>query len=153
LVDLNKAASEAIALSFQNLQGRGVTLDSSFGPALPPVRGDQVQLQQVILNLILNAADALEGVHDRPRHVIVKTSRSSAGWVELSVRDTGRGVHPDDLHKIFDAFYTTKAQGMGIGLSVSQSIIHRHGGEIRAARNRGAGSTFAFTVPGAAEAP
>jgi signal transduction histidine kinase len=149
LLDLNEAAGEAIALCLQDLQRRGVALHSNFDPALPPVRGDKVQLQQVILNLVLNAADAMEGVHHRPRQVIVETSQSSAGWVRLAVRDSGRGIRSEDIDKIFNAFYSTKPQGMGIGLSVSRSIIDRHSGEIWAASNDGPGTTFAFTIPNA----
>jgi signal transduction histidine kinase len=113
---------------------------------LPRVQGDRVQLQQVILNLLLNASDAMSGVDDRPRQLVIKTERDS-DRVRLSVRDTGVGFEPQGADRLFDAFYTTKSSGMGIGLSVSRSIIESHKGRLWATPNDGSGATFSFSIP------
>ena len=114
---------------------------------LPPVQGDRVQLQQVILNLFLNASDAMSGVDDRPRQLVIRTERDEEDRVRLSVRDTGVGFEPQWVDRLFDAFYTTKCSGMGIGLSVSRSIIESHKGRLWATPNDGPGATFAFSIP------
>jgi signal transduction histidine kinase len=106
-----------------------------------------VQLQQVILNLILNAADAMSGLDDRPRELLLATYQDEAGQVVLSVRDSGVGIEPQSIPRLFDTFYSTKPQGMGIGLSVSRSIIENHDGRIWATANDGPGATFAFSIP------
>lgn len=146
-VDLNEAARDVIVLAGSELRRSRVELETSFAADLPPVRGDRVQLQQVILNLLLNAADAVSGVQDRPRRAYLKTSEDEDGNVRLTVQDSGVGIDPNSSTKLFDAFYTTKASGMGIGLSVSRSIIERHGGRIWASANDGPGASFSFTVP------
>jgi signal transduction histidine kinase len=107
----------------------------------------RVQLQQVILNLLLNASDAMSGVEDRPRELVIKTECADGG-VRLTVKDAGIGVQPEALGKLFDPFYSTKGSGMGIGLSVSRSIIESHHGRIWAAPNDGPGATFSFSIPG-----
>jgi signal transduction histidine kinase len=114
---------------------------------LPVVKGDRVQLQQVLLNLILNAADAMRDVHDRARDLLIATARESSNHVRLSVRDSGVGIDPDRLEKVFDAFYTTKDSGMGMGLSISRSIIQSHRGRLWATANEGRGATFSFCIP------
>jgi signal transduction histidine kinase len=114
---------------------------------LPAVDGDRVQLQQVILNLVLNAADAMSEVDDRPRDLLVATARDDEGRVRLSVRDAGAGFDPADAGKLFEPFYTTKAEGMGIGLSISRSIVESHEGVLAAAANEGPGATFSFWIP------
>jgi signal transduction histidine kinase len=106
-----------------------------------------VQLQQVILNLLLNAADAMSEVEDRPRQVLIRTERDEGDRVRLSVQDVGVGLDPQSMNKLFEAFYTTKSNGMGIGLSVSRSIIERHHGRLWAAANDGPGATFSFSIP------
>jgi signal transduction histidine kinase len=146
-VDLNEATREVIALSTGELQRRRVILRLELADDLPPAPGDRVQLQQVILNLLLNAADAMSGVDDRPRHLVVRTASHGGDGVSLSVRDSGVGFAPEDGERLFEAFYTTKSQGMGIGLSVSRRIIERHQGRLWATRNEGPGATFAFTIP------
>jgi PAS domain S-box-containing protein len=154
-VDLHEATREVIALSRNELQRNAVVLRLDFATDLPPVSGDRVQLQQVILNLLMNASDAMSDVNDRPRHLTIKTERAADGFVRLSVHDAGAGFGPHGADKLFDAFYTTKPSGMGIGLSVSRSIIESHGGELVAKANTGPGSTFAFSLPcqAAAHAP
>src|SRR5262249_36763012 len=138
-LDLNEATREVIALSSSDLQRNGVVLQSDFADDLPTVTGDRVQLQQVILNLLRNASDAMVGVDDRPRQLLVRTERENGDRVRLTVRDDGVGFDPQTSEKLFDAFYTTKSGGMGIGLSVSRSIIERHHGRLWAERNDGPG--------------
>jgi PAS domain S-box-containing protein len=146
-VDLNEATREVITLSRSELQRNQVVLQSELADDLPDVTGDRVQLQQVILNLLRNASDAMVDVHDRPRQLLVKTEQGDGDGVRLTVRDVGVGIDPQVVDKLFDAFYTTKRDGMGIGLSVSRSIIERHHGRLWAERNDGPGATFAFLVP------
>lgn len=146
-VDLNEATREVITLSRSELQRNRVVLESELADDLPNLTGDRVQLQQVILNLLRNASDAMVDVHDRPRQLLVKTEQMDGDRVRLTVRDAGIGVDPQVVDKLFDAFYTTKRDGMGIGLSVSRSIIERHHGRLWAERNDGPGTTFAFLVP------
>jgi C4-dicarboxylate-specific signal transduction histidine kinase len=152
-VDLNDAAREVLAVSSSDLQRRRVALRTDFAADLPAISGDRVQLQQVILNLVLNAADAMSEVEDRPRELLLATAQDAPGRVVLSVRDAGVGLAPHELERLFDAFYTTKAEGMGIGLSVSRSIIQGHDGRLWAAANEGPGATFAFAIPCGPERP
>ncbi|MGZ5234179.1 MAG: PAS domain-containing sensor histidine kinase [Burkholderiales bacterium] len=147
LLDLNEVTKEVIALSLSDLQRNRVTLQSELAKDLPAITGDRIQLQQVILNLLRNASDAMAGVHDRPRQLLVTTEREDGDRVLLSVRDAGLGIDPVSMNKLFDAFYTTKSDGMGIGLSVSRSIIEGHQGRLWAASNDGPGATFAFSIP------
>ena len=146
-LDLNEATREVIALSSSELQRYGVILRQELADALPRVDGDRVQLQQVILNLLVNAAEAVSAIHDRPRDVLVRTARDEDDRVRLTVRDVGVGLDPEDTNRMFDAFYTTKSGGMGIGLSVSRSIVERHGGRLWVERNDGPGATFTFSIP------
>jgi len=122
-VDLNDAVREVLALSSNELHSSRVVLRTDFDAGLRAVKGDRVQLQQVILNLILNAADAMKEVRDRPRNLLIATARENADRVRLSVSDSGVGIDPQTVEKLFDAFYTTKTHGMGVGLSISRSII------------------------------
>src|SRR5216683_2906260 len=146
-VDLNEATREVIALSRSELQRSRAILRPELGDDLPPVTGDRVQLQQVILNLLLNASEAMSGVDDRPRQLVIRTARDEGDRVRLSVQDAGVGVEPQGVDKLFEAFYTTKSGGMGIGLSVSRSIIESHHGRLWAAPNDGPGATFSFSIP------
>jgi PAS domain S-box-containing protein len=146
-MDLNDAMREVIALTSSDLQRNRVILRSDLADALPPILGDRVQLQQVILNLLLNAAEAMSGVNDRPREVAIHTERESDDRVRVTVRDTGVGIEPQNVDNVFDAFYTTKSGGMGIGLSVSRSIVERHHGRLWVEPTAGPGATFAFAIP------
>ncbi|RPH56966.1 MAG: GHKL domain-containing protein, partial [Acidobacteria bacterium] len=146
-LDLNEATREVIALSFSDLQRNRVILRQELADNLPPVTGDRVQLQQVILNLLLNAADAMRDIDDRPRDLLVSTTRDEGERVRVTVRDVGVGLDPENADKLFDAFYTTKSSGMGIGLSVSRSIVERHHGRLWVERNNGPGATFTFSIP------
>jgi C4-dicarboxylate-specific signal transduction histidine kinase len=150
-VDLNEATREVIALSFSELQRKQVMLRMALADDLPPVTGDRVQLQQVILNLLLNASDAMSSVADRPRQLVIETGRTDEDQVRLSVQDAGVGFDPQNLEQLFDAFYTTKSNGMGIGLSVSRSIVESHHGRLWAEPNAGPGATFSFALPRAVE--
>jgi len=145
-LDLNEATREVIALFLSDLQRNNVILHVELAESLPTVRGDRVELQQVILNLLRNAADAMIDVHDRQRIVLVETERD-AGDVRVTVRDAGVGLDRQSVEKVFDPFYTTKSGGMGIGLSVSRSIIESHQGRLFAIPHDGPGATFAFTIP------
>jgi len=152
-VDLNEAAREVIALSLSELHRKQVVSQSDFDEDLPTVMGDRVQLQQVILNLLLNASDAMNDIADRPRLVVIKTEPYEGNHVRLTVKDAGVGLEPENVGKLFDAFYTTKNSGMGIGLSVSRSIIESHHGRLWAMPNEGEpGATFSFSIPFATDA-
>jgi C4-dicarboxylate-specific signal transduction histidine kinase len=146
-VDLNEATQEVIALSLSELQRNRVTLRASLADDLPLVVGDRVQLQQVILNLFLNALDAMARVDEGTRVLTVKTEREEGDRVRLSVKDTGVGVDTGAMARVFDPFYTTKGNGMGIGLFVSRSIIESHRGSLRVVANQDSGVTFSFSLP------
>ena len=150
-LDLNEATREVIALSLSDLQRNRVILRSELAEDLPPVIGDRVQLQQVTLNLLRNASDSMVAVEDRPRQLLIRTRREGDDRVRLSVQDAGTGVNPQDFERLFEAFYTTKTGGMGIGLSVSRSIIERHHGRLWAEPNDGPGVTFSFSIPSGQE--
>ena len=149
-VDLSEAAREVVALSLSELQRSRIVLRQDLADDLPPVMGDRVQLQQVILNLLLNAMDAMSGVEEGLKQLVIKTERDDRGGVRFTLQDAGTGFKPQDVDKLFEPFYTTKRGGMGIGLSVSRSIIETHQGRLWAAPNPGPGATFAFSLPSAA---
>ena len=146
-VDLNEATQEVIALSLSELQRDRVLLLQELADDLPQVTGDRIQLQQVLLNLLRNASDAMSGIDDRPRHLAIRTETERGDHVRLSVQDTGVGIDPRNSDKLFDAFYTTKNAGMGMGLSVSRTIIESHQGRLWATPNDGPGATFSFSIP------
>lgn len=146
-MDLNDATREVVALSLSDLQRAGVALQCEFADDLPPVVGDRTQLQQVILNLLRNAAEAMGTTDDRPRELLIRTDRYEGNRARLSVKDSGVGFPPQAEDKLFEAFYTTKTDGMGIGLSISRSIIEAHQGRLWATPNEGPGATFSFAIP------
>ena len=146
-VNLNDAALEVIALSLADLQKNGVVLRPELADDLPLVTGDRVQLQQVILNLLRNGSDAMSEVEDRPRQLVIRTEEEECGDVRLTVQDAGIGVEPAGAERLFEPFYTTKSDGMGIGLSVSRSIIENHRGRLWATPNDGPGAAFSFSIP------
>src|SRR5580765_616253 len=151
LVDLNEATREVITLALSELQRNRVIVKHALADELPIVAGDRVQLQQVILNLLRNASDAMSSVDDRPRQLLIRTEHDADCSVRLSVQDAGVGFEPESINKLFDSFYTTKSDGMGIGLSVSRSIIENHQGRLWATSNDGPGATFSFSIPCVAE--
>ena len=146
-VDLNETAREVLALSSGELSRDRVIVKTVLSEEIPPALGDRIQLQQVLLNLVLNAADAMSEVHDRPRQLLLATARQDDNRVIMSVSDSGLGIDPLDSEKLFEPFHTTKAKGMGIGLTISRSIIESHGGRIWATANDGPGATFSFSIP------
>jgi C4-dicarboxylate-specific signal transduction histidine kinase len=146
-VDLNEATREVIALSRSELVRSKATIRAELAEDLPIIMGDRVQLQQVIMNLLRNASDAMIGIDDRPREIVVSTSMDDGDRVCLNVRDSGVGFGSQGSANVFDPFYTTKPDGMGMGLSVSRSIIESHRGRLWAIPNDGPGATFAFAVP------
>jgi PAS domain S-box-containing protein len=147
LVDINDAILEVIALAQSDLQKHPVELQTRLSTDIPVVLADRVQLQQVILNLIVNAIDAMSGVGDRPRELLLGSGRSDPNDVFVEVRDSGPGLDPANLNRLFDSFYTTKPEGMGMGLSISRSIVEAHGGQLLAMPNEPHGAVFRFTLP------
>ncbi|MDB4890533.1 MAG: histidine kinase [Gemmatimonadetes bacterium] len=146
-LDLNELTREVIALSLGELQKEQVAVRAEHATDLPHVMGDRVQLQQVILNLLLNARDAMSGVDDRPRLLVIRTERRGGDCVCLDVQDSGVGLDSVAVDRLFGAFYTTKDDGMGMGLSISRSIIDSHHGRLWATQNDGPGATFSFSLP------
>jgi signal transduction histidine kinase len=146
-IELSEAVREVVALSTGDLQRTRVVLTTELDERLAPVAGDRVQLQQVILNLMRNAAEAMMTINDRQRKLIIRTESDEDDYVRLSVQDTGVGFPTDDLQRIFNPFYTTKNEGMGIGLSVCRSIIENHKGRLWARTNDGPGATVSFSIP------
>jgi C4-dicarboxylate-specific signal transduction histidine kinase len=146
-MDLNEATREVTALWLSELQRTGVVLRYELADDLPAVVGDRIQLQQVILNLLRNAADAMGTTDDHPRELLIRTERDEGNQVRLSVKDSGVGFTPQTADRIFEPFYTSKTDGMGIGLSISRSIIEAHHGRLWATPNDGPGATFSFAIP------
>jgi C4-dicarboxylate-specific signal transduction histidine kinase len=146
-VDLNDATREVIALSLSELQRDRVILRCELAENLPLVTGDRVQLQQVILNLLRNGSDAMNTVHDCPRKLLIRTERDEGDRALLGVKDAGIGFDPQTADRLLETFYTTKNDGMGVGLSVSRSIIESHQGRLWATLNDGPGATFSFSIP------
>ena len=145
--DLNEAASDVIALTRDEALKRGVSVQTRLAADLPNVEGDRVQLQQVILNLIMNAIEAMGGVDDGPRQVGLSTDMDAAGDVLVAVRDTGPGLDPRSEARLFEAFYTTKPTGMGMGLAICRSIAEAHGGQLWASANEPRGAVFQLKLP------
>jgi PAS domain S-box-containing protein len=146
-VDLNLAIQEVIALTSSELQRNSISLRMDLAEDLPPVAGDRIQLQQVILNFIVNGTEAMNAVEDRTREMVISTQQDDSGNIRLSVKDTGVGFDALSTEKLFSPFFTTKTSGMGIGLSVSRSIIESHQGRLWAEVNPGPGATFSFALP------
>lgn len=146
-IDLNDLVNDVLPLVRREVQSQRVTLRLELAPDLPPVLGDRVQLQQVLVNLLVNAVQAMAAVDDRPRRLIVRTRRLGDGQVRLAVEDTGVGLGAVDTERLFDAFYTTRATGMGMGLSICRSIVEAHGGRVTARSNSGPGATFEVVLP------
>jgi PAS domain S-box-containing protein len=145
--DINDAIVDVVDLTRSELSSHGVSLQSRFAQGLPLVQGDRVQLQQVILNLIVNAIEAMSGVSEGARELWISTEISASGGALVAMRDSGPGLDPGSVEHFFDAFYTTKSSGMGMGLSICRSIIEAHGGRIWAEANVPQGATFQFTLP------
>ncbi|WP_374207476.1 ATP-binding protein [Bradyrhizobium sp. 190] len=145
--DLNEAILEMIALTRSEVLRHGILLRTELAPGLPGVDGDRTQLQQVTLNLILNAIEAMGGIDARARELRINTEREAAGGVLVTVRDSGPGLDPTDMERVFKAFYTTKPKGMGMGLAICRSMVEAHGGRMWASANEPGGAVFQFTLP------
>src|SRR5882672_3727120 len=146
-LDVNQAIREVIALTRGEAMKSRVSVAAQLAEDLPLSHADRIQLQQVILNLIVNAVEAMTRTTDGPRDLLISTEKAEPDGVLVTVRDTGPGLEPASMEHIFDAFYTTKPEGMGMGLSISRSIIEAHGGRLWAAANVSRGAVFQFTVP------
>jgi PAS domain S-box-containing protein len=145
--DLNKAIDEVIVLARSAITKNGVSVQTRLTDGLLAVRGDRVQLQQVVLNLILNAVDAMSSVDARARELLISTEPTETNGALVAVSDSGPGIDPDRLERVFEAFYTTKSSGVGMGLSICRSIIDAHGGRLWATRCEPRGALFQFTIP------
>src|SRR5579862_1580043 len=146
-LDINDVIREAILLVQREVLSHGVSLRTELAPALPPVLGDRVQLQQVVINLLMNGVEAMASIKDRPREILIRSQQHEAGQVLVAVLDSGIGIDSETAEKLFSAFFTTKPSGMGMGLSISRSIIRAHGGRLWVSPNADHGAAFQFTVP------
>jgi C4-dicarboxylate-specific signal transduction histidine kinase len=144
---INEVVNEVMSLVQHELFSHRVALRLELAPALPPVLADRIQLQQVILNLVINGIEAMQPVKDRPRELVIRTLRDETSQVLVTVSDVGVGVAAENADRLFDAFFTTKSSGMGMGLSICRSIVDAHGGRLSASGNTGPGATFQFTLP------
>ncbi|CAN7602735.1 AAA family ATPase [Pararhizobium sp. LjRoot255] len=145
--DLNEAVRHVVALIRTEVLRQGVSLRTEFARSLPSMKGDRVQLQQVVLNLIMNSVEAMSGINEGERELIVSTETEASGAVVVQVRDSGPGLDPQCMDRLFEAFYTTKSSGMGMGLAICRSIIEDHGGRLWATANEPRGAVFQFTLP------
>jgi signal transduction histidine kinase len=146
-LDINGAIREVIELTRVEAVKKGVSVRTDFADGLPLIEGDRVQLQQVVLNLIINAVEAMSEVSKAARELLISTGKARAGGVLIGVRDSGPGLDPQSVDRLFEAFYTTKPSGLGMGLAICRSIIEAHGGRLWVTANQPRGATFQFTVP------
>jgi C4-dicarboxylate-specific signal transduction histidine kinase len=146
-LEINKVILEVIALARGEVVMNGVSVQTQLAEGLSLIHGDRVQLQQVILNLIMNAVQAMSGVSEDSRELLIGTGKDASSGVLVAVQDSGSGLDPENSERLFDPFYTTKPSGMGLGLSICRSIVEAHGGRIWASRNAGPGATVQFTLP------
>jgi C4-dicarboxylate-specific signal transduction histidine kinase len=149
-IDIKEAIREVIALTRSEVHRNGIVLETQLSDEVhyvPLILADRIQLQQVMLNLIMNAIEAMSGSNDGPRELLVRSNTDESRRVLVAVRDSGPGLDPQSLERLFDAFYTTKPHGLGMGLAISRSIIEAHGGRLWATANEGRGATFQFTLP------
>jgi PAS domain S-box-containing protein len=146
-LDLNDVVREVIVLVQRELSNHRVSLRTEFAPALPAVLGDRVQLQQVIINLVMNGIEAMQPITGRPRELLIRLQQGEAQHPCVSVTDCGVGISAENANRLFNAFFTTKSSGLGMGLSICRSIVEAHGGRLSARPNEGAGATFQFILP------
>jgi signal transduction histidine kinase len=152
-LDLNRVIEEILPLVRHEVLTHEVLLRLDLAPSLPPIRGDRIQLQQVVINLMVNGIQAMESVTDRPRELTIRSHLDDSGHVVVAVQDCGVGIDPANATRLFNAFFTTKPSGMGMGLSISRSIINDHGGTLSASAHTGPGATFKFVLPAHQAAP
>jgi C4-dicarboxylate-specific signal transduction histidine kinase len=146
-LDINDVIREAISLEQREMLTQRVSLRTDLASPLTPVRGDRVQLQQVVINLVMNAVEAMAPVTERPREMLIRSQQEDANEVLVAVRDSGMGIDSENAERLFNAFFTTKPSGMGMGLSICRSIIEAHGGRLWVSPNTDHGATFQFTLP------
>jgi C4-dicarboxylate-specific signal transduction histidine kinase len=146
-LDLNDVVREVIVLVQRELSNHRVSLRTEFAPALPTVLGDRVQLQQVIINLVMNGIEAMQPVTDRPRELVIRSGQYDTQHVRVSVTDCGIGISTENANRLFNAFFTTKSGGLGMGLSICRSIVEAHDGRLSASGDEGRGATFQFFLP------
>ena len=147
-VDVNDVIRDVVPLIDTELRGHEVALRMDLASALPSILADRVELQQVLINFVMNGIEAMMCIDDRPRELEIRSRAHEGDYVLVAVEDTGVGIDESKVDQLFNAFFTTKPGGMGMGLSISRSIIERHGGRIWAAANPGHGATFHFALPG-----
>jgi C4-dicarboxylate-specific signal transduction histidine kinase len=147
--DLNEAINEVVVMARNAITKNAVSVEIQFTDRLLPIWGDRIQLQQVVLNLILNAVDAMSSIETEVRTLMITTEQNEAIGVLVTVRDTGPGIDAGNLERVFEAFYTTKSGGIGMGLSICRSIIVAHGGRLWAGANQPRGAVFRFSLSSA----
>jgi C4-dicarboxylate-specific signal transduction histidine kinase len=146
-LDINDVVREVVALVQRELISHLVSLQTELAPTLPRILADRVQLQQVIINLVMNGIEAMQSITDRPRELVIRSGQDETQQVLVSVTDCGVGISAENAGRLFNAFFTTKSSGMGMGLSICRSIIEAHGGRMSAANDEGHGATFQFVLP------
>ena len=146
-LDINDVIREAVLLVRREVLSHGVSLRTELASALPLVLGDRVQLQQVVINLLINGVEAMAPITDRPHLILIRSQMNETGQVHVAVQDSGIGIDSKTAEQLFSAFFTTKPSGMGMGLSISRSIIRAHGGKLWVSPNPDHGAAFQFTVP------
>ncbi len=146
-LDLNETIQEVLAIAGDEARKNGVVIRTQFADDLSPVLGDRVQFQQVLLNLVMNAMEAMRSVGEGTRQLAIITRNIDQDQVQITVEDSGTGMDPSIMSRIFEPFYTTKSSGMGMGLSISRSIVQNHGGRLWATANAGPGTSFHLTLP------
>ncbi len=146
-LDMNEVILELIGFVRDEATRHRISIRTDLTPDLPRVRGDRVQLQQVVLNLIMNGMDAMRGTNDRPKAILISSGKENSREILIRVEDCGVGLSPEIAGQIFNPFFTTKPQGIGMGLSISRSIVESHEGRVWAAPGVSGGATFQFTLP------
>jgi PAS domain S-box-containing protein len=150
-LELNDVVNDVVSLVQREVLNHRVSLRLKLAPELPPLLGDRVQLQQVIINFVMNGIQAMADIGDAPRELLIESRHDNGGHVVVAVRDSGTGIDLENANRLFDAFFTTKPDGMGMGLSICRSIIEAHGGRVWASNNAGRGAVFQFSLPAIGE--